>query len=110
MLLIGALLTLKQPLILLLVGLYLIALSLGFIIPMSTSSAMKHVHQGQGMASSLIVFCYALTSSLYSQIEANASFSHKDFMSGSIAISTALLIGIFTYLQYKHHKEHNDHH
>ncbi len=61
---------------------------------MSSSFAMANIKQGQGMASALLTFAFALVSSLYSLAQANLMLSNEQFTLGSMFISFYFLLFI----------------
>lgn len=85
-------------LLLCIAALYIISFTIGFLNPMSSSFAMANIKQGQGIASALLTFSFALTSSLYSLAQANLSLSNNQFTLVSLFASFVFLILIATSL------------
>ncbi|WP_299492069.1 MFS transporter [uncultured Shewanella sp.] len=73
------------------ISIYIMCFSLGFFIPLSTGAAMIYINKAQGIASALFTFAFALTSSIFSFIEAHSQLSSYQYMLSASIISTLLL-------------------
>lgn len=84
----------KTHFVLSITALYIISFTIGFLNPMSSSFAMANIKLGQGMASALLTFAFALVSSLYSLAQANLMLSNEQFTLGSMFVSFFFLLFI----------------
>ncbi|MCP4474077.1 MAG: multidrug effflux MFS transporter [Gammaproteobacteria bacterium] len=76
-------------------ALYTICFCLGFLVPLSAGSGMEVIDRGHGAAAALFTFSFAITSSIWSFIEAhNHNIGPYKFMLMASSISISLLFVI----------------
>ncbi|TNF69861.1 MAG: MFS transporter [Gammaproteobacteria bacterium] len=88
------------------IALLFLCLVMGFIVPLSTGSAMAAIFKGHGAAAATLTFTTSVIMAIWSFIQAHLSISYFSFILLALWI-TFILVAILKFMlliNYKHHK------
>ena len=82
-------------------GIYLVCISTGFLIPFLTSSGMGVIEQHHGAAAALLTFSFASISGIWSMIQAHLLMMTKSFVDVGLWVSWILLVLVCFFVENK---------